>query len=135
MVDLHGSDVPLFLVAHSMGGMVALRAALSRPDLFAGMVLNGPLIVPGEAAVLAPGDACRPSPSSLFIGPQVGILDFRVTSARAAVVRTVLGALAWYDPRLILGSVNMDLISRDQEVKAALALDGQRWDKGCKASI
>ena len=30
-----------------MGGMIALRAVLRHPGFFTGMVLNGPLIVPG----------------------------------------------------------------------------------------
>ena len=30
-----------------MGGMIALRAVLRHPGFFTGLVLNGPLIVPG----------------------------------------------------------------------------------------
>ena len=40
-------DLPLFIVGHSMGGMIAIRTVLRYPHLFKGMVLNGPLIVPG----------------------------------------------------------------------------------------
>ena len=40
-------DLPLFLVGHSMGGMIAVRTVLRHPQFFQGMVLNGPLIVPG----------------------------------------------------------------------------------------
>ena len=40
-------DLPLFLIGHSMGGMIALRAVLRHPGFFTGMILNGPLIVPG----------------------------------------------------------------------------------------
>ena len=37
----------MFLIGHSMGGMIALRAVLRHPGFFTGLVLNGPLIVPG----------------------------------------------------------------------------------------
>ena len=40
-------DLPIFMVAHSMGGMIAIRCVLKYPQFFKGMVLNGPLIVPG----------------------------------------------------------------------------------------
>ena len=94
-----------------MGGMGALRAAICHPDMFSGMVLVGPLIIPGAT-----------------FGP----IDFRVTSIRAVPVRVVLGLLSWFNPEMILGGVNMSLISRDEEVKRALAADGLRWSSGCK---
>ncbi len=102
------------MVAHSMGGMVSLRTALCYPKMFQGMVLNGPLIIPGA---------------------QFGPVDFRVTSFRAVPVRAVLGLLNWYNPEMILGGVNMDLISRDEEVKRALASDQLRWSSGCKVKL
>ena len=102
------------MVAHSMGGMVALRAALCYPEMFRGMVLQGPLIIPGA---------------------QFGPIDFRVTSLRAFPVRLVLGSLNLFRPEMILGGVNMDLISRDEEVKQALASDGLRWSSGCKVLV
>jgi alpha-beta hydrolase superfamily lysophospholipase len=97
-----------------MGGMVSLRTALCYPKMFQGMVLNGPLIIPGA---------------------QFGPVDFRVTSFRAVPVRAVLGLLNWYNPEMILGGVNMDLISRDEEVKRALASDQLRWSSGCKVTV
>ncbi|CAL4130043.1 unnamed protein product, partial [Meganyctiphanes norvegica] len=38
--------LPLFLLGHSMGGMIAVRTAMERPDYFKGVVLMGPLLVP-----------------------------------------------------------------------------------------
>ena len=35
-----------------MGGMIALRAVLRHPGFFTGLVLNGPLIVPGPQVSL-----------------------------------------------------------------------------------
>ena len=96
-----------------MGGMVALRASICYPKMFRGMVLVGPLIIPGAS-----------------LGP----IDFRVTSLRALPVRAILGLLSWFNPEMILGSVNMDLISRDEEVKRALAFDNLRWSSGCKVN-
>ena len=40
-------DLPTFIIGHSMGGMITLRAVLRFPSFFNGMILNGPLIVPG----------------------------------------------------------------------------------------
>ena len=48
-------DLPLFLIGHSMGGMIAVRAVLRHPGFFTGMILNGPLIVPGPQV----GSWCR----------------------------------------------------------------------------
>lgn len=36
--------LPCFLVGHSMGGMIAIRTAMARPQFFKGVVLMGPLI-------------------------------------------------------------------------------------------
>jgi len=37
-------DLPLYLVGHSMGGLISLLSVLEAQDLFAGLVLMGPLI-------------------------------------------------------------------------------------------
>lgn len=36
--------LPLFLMGHSMGGLIALTAALTNPTLFDGLLLTGPLL-------------------------------------------------------------------------------------------
>ena len=36
-----------------MGGMIALRAVLRHPGYFSGMILNGPLIIPGPQVATA----------------------------------------------------------------------------------
>ena len=41
--------VPLFMLGHSMGGLVATHALLSDPELFAGGLLSGPAILPTKA--------------------------------------------------------------------------------------
>lgn len=37
--------LPCFIIGHSMGGMITIKAAMARPKYFAGVVLMGPLIV------------------------------------------------------------------------------------------
>ncbi len=88
----HGS-APLFLIGHSMGGMVALRAAIQHPDLFRGVVLQGPLIIPG--------------PSLLGI-------DFRISRFKSLLARFFLSFLDFFNPELVLGSQHMNLITRDK---------------------
>jgi alpha-beta hydrolase superfamily lysophospholipase len=39
--------VPVFLLGHSMGGLLALDVALSYPDAMTGLVVSGPAFVPG----------------------------------------------------------------------------------------
>ncbi|KAK3876087.1 hypothetical protein Pcinc_019099 [Petrolisthes cinctipes] len=36
--------LPCYLVGHSMGGMIAIKSGMARPDYFSGLVLMGPLI-------------------------------------------------------------------------------------------
>ena len=102
------------MIAHSMGGMVAVRAALLHPDKFKGMVLIGPLIIPGQS---------------------VGPLDFRVTPLRGFIASWAL----WFvdrllSPQLVLGFVSYDFISRDEGVKQLLKVDPLRWQGGCKVN-
>ena len=37
-------DLPLFLMGHSMGGLIALTAALTSPAFFDGLLLTGPFL-------------------------------------------------------------------------------------------
>ena len=50
--DFYAVDLPLFTVAHSMGGMIMIRLALDHPELFTAMVLDGPLIYFGNSQML-----------------------------------------------------------------------------------
>ena len=95
-----------------MGGMVAIRAAITHPSVFRGMVLVGPLVIPGP---------------TLF-----GVLDFRVTPLRAMTARLVLTLLDIWNPELVLGFVDYDLITREQAVKKLMADDLLRWQGGIK---
>lgn len=107
-------SLPLFLVGHSMGGMIALRCVIRNPELFDGFVLNGPLIVPG---------------------PQVGPLDLRATPWRTYISRLFLGALSYVIPEVCLGGPNLQVITRDKEKQAVLEKDELRWTGGCKVML
>jgi len=106
--------LPLFLVGHSMGGMISLRCVIRNPEVFQGLVLNGPLII---------------------AGPQVGPLDLRMTPWRTFISRNVLGLLSYVIPEVCLGGPNLQVITRDKESQAMLAKDGLRWTGGCKVML
>ncbi|TRY64199.1 hypothetical protein TCAL_15175 [Tigriopus californicus] len=107
-------NVPLFLLGHSMGGMVVLRAGLLYPGFFRGIVFQGPLIIPG---------------------PQLGPIDFRLSWWKTIPVGVVLRLMDWVDPEMILGGVAMNLITRDEDMKKMLKDDGLRWEGGCKVRL
>jgi len=44
-------NLSTFLVGHSMGGMIAIRTVILHPEFFKGMILNGPLIIPGTQVI------------------------------------------------------------------------------------
>lgn len=48
----HGLNLPVFAVAHSMGGMLTIRLALDVPDLFSAIVLVGPLVLFGSSPIM-----------------------------------------------------------------------------------
>jgi len=107
--------LPIFLIAHSMGGMVAIRAALTHPILFRGMVLVGPLVIPGPTVM--------------------GILDFRVTPLRAIPAHFLTKLLDICNPELVLGYVDYDLITREEGIKSIMAQDKLRWQGGIKVHL
>jgi alpha-beta hydrolase superfamily lysophospholipase len=111
--DQHPS-LPLFLVGHSMGGMIALRCDLRSPELFQGLVLNGALVV---------------------TGPQLGPLDLRPTPWRTRLARLLLGGLSYLGPEVCLGGPDLPAITRDPAAQALLQEDRLRWPGGCKVML
>lgn len=107
-------DIPLFIIGHSMGGMIALRTTLNHPEIFKGLVLMGPLIIPG---------------------PSFGPIDFRVTSIIAPIPRVFLGLLDKFNPEMTLGGIDYRIVSRDTDVQASMAKDELRWHGGCKVRL
>ena len=75
MVQNRFPNLPLFLLAHSMGGMVAIKACLDFPHMFAGMVLISPLVIPGKS---------------------IGWLDGRITPMRCALNSTSTQKLGFH---------------------------------------
>ncbi|XP_041348607.1 monoglyceride lipase-like [Gigantopelta aegis] len=53
------SNIPVFMIGHSMGGAMAILCALERPEFFKGIILIAPAIIVSPAAV---------SPLKVFIG-------------------------------------------------------------------
>jgi len=114
VVKEKNENLCLFIVGHSMGGMVSLSCIIKHPNFFKGMVLNGPLIVPG---------------------PQIGSLDLRATPWRTFLSKTVLQLLSYVIPEVALGGPNMSIITRDKEMQDFLVADKLRWTGGCKVML
>lgn len=95
--------VPLFIIGHSMGGLITLLASLS-PQMprLSGMVLMGPLIKPDPATA---------SPFQQFLA--------RVTSQ-------VL-------PRLEIAGIDINMVTSDQVERKKLTGDQLRYHGGLKA--
>jgi len=107
-------DLKLYIVGHSMGGMVTIRAALMQKEMFHGMVLNGPLVVPG---------------------PQILGMDLRATPIRTFISRAVLSFLSMFIPETALGGPNLNFVTRDLAVHDMLNKDLLRWTGGCKVRL
>ena len=75
---------PLFAIGHSMGGMILLRACLNHSTLFKGVILQGPLVIPG---------------------PPLGPFDARVNFWTYLPTSLFLGALDVINPEMVLGRV------------------------------
>ena len=88
--------------------MIALRAVLRHPGFFTGMVLNGPLIVPGPQ--VRPHTSTSPITSHLF--SQIGPIDFRSSPMRTFISKTVLQFLSWFIPNVPLGRPNLNIVTR-----------------------
>ena len=103
---------PLHIFGHSMGGMIAIRASIRFPDMFSGMVLVGPLVIP--------------------FGP-LGPLDARLTPTRAYIVSWLLWLLdRLVSPELVIGDVKYEDISKDEDIIHLLKNDPLRWHSGTK---
>jgi len=107
-------NLKMYIVGHSMGGMITIRSALMQKELFHGMVLNGPLVVPG---------------------PQVLGMDFRATPFRTFISRAFLSFLSWFIPETSVGGPNLNFVTRDLEIHDMLNKDLLRWTGGCKVRL
>lgn len=89
------ASAPILLVGHSMGGMVALRHALARPETVAGLVLSSPALDPalnlGQKLLLATMSRLAPD---LAVGNG---LDASKISHDPAVVRAYREDLLVHD--------------------------------------
>ena len=92
-----------------MGGMIALRAVLRHPGFFTGLVLNGPLIVPGPQVT---GCLDLTAAPLTFHLSQIGPIDFRSSPMRTFISKTVLQFLSWFIPNVPLGRPNLNIVTR-----------------------
>ena len=53
-------------------------------------------------------------------------------NSRAAPCQLLLGILDVFNPELVLGFANLDIITKDQEMKNMLESDKLRWTGGGK---
>ena len=107
-------DSPLFLIGHSMGGMIILHGALTAPQLYDGLIFQGPLVIPG---------------------PDLWRFRLRLSMPWTMPVKFVLGLLEWWNPELVLGTSVLDMVTRDPDMKSRLAADPLRWKSGCKVRL
>lgn len=105
---------PLFAIGHSMGGMIVLRACLNHATLFKGVILQGPLVIPG---------------------PPLGPFDARVNFWTYLPTSLFLGALDVINPEMVLGQGVLSLVTGDEEMKTMLRKDALRWMGGVKVRL
>ena len=122
--DLGGQDLPLFTVAHSMGGMIMIRVALDHPELFTAMVLDGPLIYFGSSRLL------RYLPMNLIMPKFNQALEFILDRLLRPLGETFF---LKYHPDLLakfkyaeIGSTCVENITNDREVQKLLKEDDLR---------
>lgn len=102
------------MVAHSMGGMIAIRMMLRYPDILQGVVLVGPAIIPG---------------------PQLGPFDLRQSFLCSLPFKFIFGVLDWIDSEMPLGVFHPEMITRDKEAQEELKQDVLRYNFGPKVRI
>ncbi len=66
------ADRPVFLLGHSMGGVIACHVLLARQAAFAGAVLSGPAIRPAE---LPSGFMMAMARTASKLAPRMGVMD------------------------------------------------------------
>lgn len=113
------AHLKMFCVAHSMGGMIALKAALTHPGLFNGLILVGPLIIPGpHISERIPNWLMRPT-SYWTVPSQFILWGAEVVLDSASFKRTEVGR------------VNLEHVTRDFQVQRVLKRDKKRFFGGC----
>ena len=102
---------PIGVVGHSLGGLLALRAAVTRPDAVAALVLEDPA---------QPDGATTPDPG--FVADQVAFLD-DVTGDRVGRLEEMRRETTWTEPELIAWADCKPLVDR-RYIRRGLYLGG-----------
>lgn len=144
-------DEPAAFVGHSLGGMIALQLAATKPDLVTGLVMIGSALqMPVSAELAAAADAREPAAVALMIGwsfdqkgrlgghPDPGIAPSQVISrtieAELESLSSDLQAAAGYDgsraarsvsaPTLVVGGLRDRMVSPTAVESLSRAIDG-----------
>lgn len=115
-------DVPVYIIGHSMGGMIATVAVLDNPKLFAGLVLIGPLII------------VDPASAGWFMETVLAWVSPRVSHLIGNLIKTAARALAWVMPQVHVAPITPEWICRDKKMVEQYEADPLNYHKGCKAS-
>ncbi|XP_072025670.1 monoglyceride lipase-like isoform X1 [Amphiura filiformis] len=133
--------LPLFMVGHSMGGTIAINAAMDNQVEFAGLVLISPGIRPnpvtatpskgGTIAILAAFER-----SSLFTGivlssPAIDVNPVTATPFKVFMAKMVASII----PQLPIGSLDPNDVSRNPESVKSYSEDPLVYHSAIKARI
>lgn len=134
--------VPLFMLGHSMGGLVAADWALAHQDQLAGLVLSGPgIVLPpsvsgfdrgavGLFGAIAPGLHLQDLPNDEFLSPGANkeafladpLIDHR--NIPAATAKVLLRAIDDFGPHM--GEFTVPLLAIHGEKDVITEIDGSR---------
>jgi acylglycerol lipase len=118
--DYDVTGLPVFCVAHSMGGMVATRVAIDHPTLFKAIVLVGPLIYPGP-------HVWRHLPYKSFFGALNWVAQ--------TIWKGVEVVENYFDFFMTVGVTNVDRITTDIFVRRELRQDTLRHFGGANLKM
>ncbi len=112
---LRGLDTPPVVIAHSLGGLLALRAADAEPTLVRGLVLEDPAQPTGH-----------PEPVPEFVAHQEEFLD-RFADGGAAEVARMRTETAWRADEIDAWAAGKPLVDR-RMIRDALVLGAPEWE-------
>lgn len=111
---LEGLEAPAVLLGHSLGGLLALRAAVTRPDLVTALVLEDPARPEGD------------DPDPAFVAAQERLLD-AVTEGPAAEVARMLAETPWSRTEVDTWAACKPRVDREY-VRHGLWLGDRAWE-------
>ncbi|KAF4527986.1 hypothetical protein B566_EDAN016641 [Ephemera danica] len=89
-------NIPTFLMGHSMGGLVALLTAVKQPNIFKGVVLNGPFVMLGEDVRSPFKKWCARTFCKILPNAQVGSLNMDFVTGDKQMVEKINADPLWW---------------------------------------